>query len=227
MFKLRVSAWVATLFLSVGSAQAADLANLAPMSAAVPATLYNWGGFYVGVQGVYSYGDVDSAYVIASSGSIRTKGHGGGLHAGYNHQIANWVMGVEADIEASGADGSRTNIVAGRDTLEMQWSGSARARIGYAFDRTLIYSTAGVAVGSFENISRVRVLGVNIIDSDKNTHAGWTAGAGVEMALTQNMTMRAEYRYSAFGKKDYDLFLVSARNEPELHSTRIGLSYKF
>jgi outer membrane immunogenic protein len=81
--------------------------------------------------------------------------------------------------------------------------GSVRSRIGIAFDRFLIYGTGGVAFTGFNTTITdttgffTGVQGTNTTFS--NTRAGWTAGGGIEYAITDNWWVRAEYRYSNFG----------------------------
>jgi outer membrane immunogenic protein len=203
-----LGASAAALFLATaGTAMAADLPAVAPYQAVAPAGYYDWTGFYVGAQ---------AGYVFADSTAGDFDGFAGGVHAGYNHQINNWVFGIEADVEYSGADASAAGT-----TIEAEWLGSVRGRIGYAFDRVLVYGTGGVAFGGFD-VSTVAV------GSDSATHVGWTVGAGVEVAVTQNVTARAEYRYTDLGDKNYTLGGATVNlDADEIHAVRVGVSYKF
>jgi outer membrane immunogenic protein len=146
----------------------------------------------------------------------------GGAHVGYNHQFDAIVVGLEADIEATnvkGDDGGGGGIV---DEFEFEWMGSVRARLGYAFDRFLVYGTGGYAFmhGSSNN---------NLGESDSNTFHGWTVGAGGEYAITEVFSVRAEYRYTDFGSEvvSQPIGGYGMDVDPDLHAVRLGVSYHF
>ncbi len=209
----------ALLLATAGSAFAADLPYVAPYQAeaAAPAGYYDWTGFYVGAQAGYTWAD--------PSVGPNVDGFLGGVHAGYNHQMNNWVLGVEGDIEYSAADGSSVSPAGDRFKSELEWMGSVRARVGYAMDRTLVYATGGVAFGKVDAASTVGA----VTATDSNTHVGWTAGAGLEYAVTQNITTRAEYRYTDLGDKTYDFGAAGGAGKigVDSHAVRVGASYKF
>ncbi len=160
-----------------GSAFAADLSQ--PSYAAPPQTYapaaWSWSGPYAGLEGGYGW----------SSGTVSSQGWIGGGYLGYNVQTnQHLVVGVEGDLNAtskSGRDGSG-------NTLKNPWDGSFRGRVGYAWDRTLAYGTAGVAVGGLD------------YNGATATNAGWAAGLGVETAFTNNVTGRVEYRHTDLGR---------------------------
>ena len=99
-------------------------------------------------------------------------------------------MGVEGDITATGMSDT-----AGGVKVTNPWNGTLRGRAGYNWDRFLVYATGGLAVGEV----KTKAGGV----SDSNTNAGWTVGAGVEAAITNNVTARVEYRYTDLGSTSY------------------------
>ncbi|TPK96278.1 porin family protein [Mesorhizobium sp. B2-4-16] len=225
---------LATAFVltSVGMASAADINETLPVAAD-----YDWSGLYAGVHFGYAAGNSD--LLIAGSGgggtdlisSLDPDGFIGGIHVGFNHEMANrFVLGAEADIAYNDVDGLTT--LAGSGTLlksEIKWSGSARLRAGYAFDRTLPYLTVGVAAAKYEVTGITGTPSGNILLHDE-THVGWTVGAGVEHAFTDKWIARVEYRYSDFGNKDLSIAdgLATATNvDLKTHDLRVGLSYKF
>lgn len=180
MFSIRTfgaTAGASLLALIVGTSAsgAADISNYEPPPAApiyTPAPAFSWTGPYVGLTGGYGWG------------SANTDGWLGGAYAGYNFQTStNWVIGVEGDFTFTGKDGTEGGI-----TYENPWNSTVRARVGYAWDKYLLYGTGGVAFGKLES---------NQPTSDTKT--GWTIGAGVEAALTQNITGRLEYRHTDLG----------------------------
>ena len=118
--------------------------------------------------------------------------------------------------------------------------GSVRGRIGIAFDRALIYGTGGVALTGF-NTTIVDTTGFftgapGTNATFSNTRAGWTAGGGIEYAVTDNWWVRAEYRYSNFGNTTDFPFagalpfadsFVSLRHHLTENQVQAGLSYRF
>ncbi len=199
---------------------------------------FSWSGFYAGISGGYGAGNSD--LFIADSGvgevnaSLELDGVIGGIHAGGNHQLANgFVLGAEADLLSYALDGSTIfALITGGAGLgaeldgHVTWSGSARVRVGYAFDRTLPYITAGIAAAEYE-ATIVVITGDEGFSHDE-THVGWTVGAGIEHALTDNVLVRVEYRYSDFGSEPLVPDAI-AENGLSLraHDLRAGLSYKF
>ncbi len=242
----------------VSAASAADLPMraappAAPFIAAVP--VFTWTGFYVGGQVGYAWGEDDTRLFVGGTpvdlGALGVSldsdsdGFVGGVHAGYNYQIGSFVLGVEGDLEAAGIDGDVTVTspafpgASATVSNEINFQGSLRARVGVAFDRALIYATGGVAFANIDNTYSATVpagafVGVpagTYSESFEDTQWGWTLGAGVEYAFTNNLTARVEYRYTQFDNyRNTSTFLSpgdSAEQEPEFHTVRVGLSYKF
>lgn len=227
------------IFLSpVGLASAADISEGSPVAA------YDWSGLYAGVHFGYVAGK--SNFFIAGGGiggatdldlPLDPDGFIGGIHIGANYEMANrFVIGAEADLTYSNADGL-TPLDAGGggfSTLlksELKWSGAARLRAGYAFDRTLPYIAAGVAAAKYE-VTAIGAGGPSVIEIPfhDETHVGWTVGAGVEHAFTDRWIARVEYRYSDFGSKDLSIaagLLTETHVDLKTQDVRFGLSYKF
>ncbi len=103
-----------------------------------------------------------------------------------------------------------------------------RGRLGYAFDRTLLYTTAGAAIGQFE-YKYTNWPGVS--ETFNKTLAGFTGGAGVEHAVTDYLTLRAEYRFTAYPRFWNNSVIAfpgaSGTQHARNHAIRIGASYKF
>ncbi|MCY1248138.1 Outer membrane protein beta-barrel domain protein [compost metagenome] len=98
-------------------------------------------------------------------------------------------------------------------------NGSLRARVGVDLNPVLLYGTAGLAVGQ----AKGTVGGA----SDKNTMVGWTAGAGAETFVTDNITARVEYRYTDYGSKDFRMGGTNVSSGYDEHSVRVGMGVKF
>lgn len=146
------------------------------------------------------------------------------------------VLGVDADIAWSGADsGFETGanaagvpIPPNQHSVDIDYSGALRARLGYAFDRFLPYVAGGLAVARADFFYDHSADDASFSD----TIWGWTIGAGVEYAATNNLIVRAEYRFSDFGNGStsgqFPLFPAeSTRYELDSHDVRIGIAYKF
>ena len=215
------------------AASAADLPGRSAAVAPAPMfTVLNWTGFYVGAQIGYASERVTgtnatAALLLPDPGTTTPAGVVGGLHAGYNYQTGALVLGIEGDIEATGLSKSTlTSSLTRFHTAKADWQGSIRGRVGYAFDRALIYATGGVAFQELkESIGNV---GAAPYHSFSNQRAGWTLGGGLEYAVTNNWSVRAEYRYTDFGKST-NIGGINSGNisNARENAFRLGLSYKF
>jgi outer membrane immunogenic protein len=186
-----------------GSAFAADLRP--PPVYLPPPPVFTWSGLYMGGQIGYAWGSdpIEVASVFGPPNAFfndKPQGVIGGAHLGYNLQIAQWVAGLEGTVDGTSVEGSRTSA-GGFVTMSTREDvqGSIRARIGIAFDRFLIYGTGGAA---FTNMTNGYSLGFPFFqqETDTKTRSGWTVGGGLEYAVTNNWSIRAEYRYSDFGR---------------------------
>ena len=240
--KTRLLGLLAATALTIAGVSAASAADL-PMRAAPPAPIiaaapiFTWTGFYVGAQVGYGWNANDNDIVlptgfVVQSGDFGDSGDGflAGVHAGYNYQIGSFVIGVEGDVEGVFGDDDDDLVIVGPGGgvftnygfagNALDWQGSIRARAGFAFDRALIYATGGFA---FAGVSD----GFGVLGND-DTLTGWTLGAGIEYAFTNNLTTRLEYRYTNYDGGDNFFDNVSlGSNDIEFHTIRAGLSYKF
>jgi outer membrane immunogenic protein len=163
-------------------------------------------------------GPLDFSQKTRSQG-INSDGAFGGAQFGYNWQLAGvWVAGLEADIQASGLRGNFTRAAALlalslSAEQKLDWFGTSRGRLGYLItERILAFGTAGLAYGqtgesaNFFGNGTFRgattaihcVVGPPCLGGQgSNTLAGWTAGAGVEWAATNRVTVKFEYLHIA------------------------------
>jgi len=209
----------AAIALSAVPAHAAD--QTVDETAFTPAApiLYDWAGLYAGVSVGASFDAFDSRYGVPSvSRSFDPTGASGGVLAGVNFQNGSFVYGVEAD--ASFKLGDDTQVVAGIPmTAQNDWFSTLRGRAGYAIDNYLFYGTGGLAIGDVEVSGR----GGSVSD----TKVGWTLGAGVEAALTDNFTLRGEYLYTDLGTTDGTIAGSPFSTEFDSHTIRAGVTYTF
>lgn len=217
--------------LAVSTAHAAD-AVIDYQPAPVVYDSFNWTGFYVGGQVGYAFaGGTDLIYPEDEDYNydLDPRGFLGGVHAGYNHQLANGVvLGVEGDLNWARIDDSGASDDDYTSDYRIDWTGSVRGRVGYAIDRLMPYLTAGVAFGGF----RFTEFDDGVFDSSgRDNFVGWTVGVGAEYALTNNWSIRTEYRYTDFGSTDfqsnYDGGSFDYIADSKTHDIRIGASYKF
>jgi outer membrane immunogenic protein len=185
---IRLAAVSLALAVISGSAAAADLSPryAAPIVRAAPVYYagYNWTGFYLGINGGGGWGrsEWDGVDRFDISGGLI----GGTI--GYNWQFGHFVIGAEGDIDWSGITGTTTAFCPAGCTTRNHWLSTVRGRVGYAFDRFLPYFTGGLALGDI-NASRLLFPGGSI------TNAGWTIGAGLEVGILTNVSVKAEYLF--------------------------------
>lgn len=206
--------------------------------AAVP--VFTWTGFYAGLHAGYAWGENDlrsggvaPAVIAPFHAAIDADGGFFGAQAGYNVQFGNIVAGIEgdlawADINGTGGVGGRPS----RASFDIDWLGSIRGRLGVAFDRVLVYGTGGWAfAGADAHLSDVTVGGDN--RRSRDDLSGWVLGAGVETAITNNVTAKVEYLYTDFGRTNFNFGGVGgasdlqARGDLDTHSLKAGLNFKF
>ncbi|MGA2893339.1 MAG: outer membrane protein [Xanthobacteraceae bacterium] len=225
MMKKTVAACFAIAALvTAQGAVAADL-SVAPLyTKAPPAEVtqaYNWTGFYIGANGGGGWGH---SYWDANATGMHLSGAQVGGTAGFNWQYGHAVLGLEGDLDWSNLNGSKTSTLcpAGCSTSD-SWLSTVRGRVGYAFGGVLPYVTGGLAVGDI----RAGVPGFAVAST---TNAGWTAGAGLEVALPGNWSAKAEYLHVGLGRFDCGVDCGAAGVDNVLmHEdvVRAGLNYHF
>lgn len=197
---------------------------------------FTWSGFYIGGNVGYGWtsGDYDASIVpFESDGDL--DGFLVGAYAGAQHQFSNnVVLGVEVDVQYRDGDDDADITVFGTPIglavdSELNWTGSARLKAGYAMDRWLPYIAGGFAFADYD--ANVTAGGINLPFSDfGGTSVGWTLGGGAEYAFTDNLIFRAEYRYSDFGSEDavpLGFPYPGAEFDLDSHDVSLGVSYKF
>lgn len=218
--KRLIAAAAAATVLAATPALSADLYDpVAPVAPEVYGpTVFSWAGPYVGAQIGYGWGEA-SGRLKGNRRGIDTDGVIGGLYGGYNAQLTpNFVLGGEADISWSDVSGQRT-VTGTKFEARTDWQGTIRARAGAAFDRILVYGTGGIAFAGNNMKRQAR-------GSESQTHVGWTLGAGIEGAITENIVARGEYLYAGYGKENYNK--INAKDvDLDTNVIRAGVAYKF
>src|SRR5262245_51931728 len=196
----------ATTALSASLAAAAIAADLrpaykAPPPVAAPVPYNNWSGFYIGGHAGAGWSDnSDSAFV-------------GGGQIGYNWQFApNWLIGIEGDISGSTfSDSTSTTTmqdvggglilpVTESGNVDLNWLASIRGRVGYTWDRFLVYFTGGAAWANVDANASLSIqgLGTGATASASGTKSGWVLGGGGEWMFAPNWTVGVEYLHYDF-----------------------------
>jgi outer membrane immunogenic protein len=209
---------------------AASVLVLTAGAAEAQGTGYNWSGVYLGLQG--GFGGASSTIIGTEGGYYKRKldpsGGFGGAHLGWQWQTGMFVYGAEAEINASSMEESSDSSSQPGNFFktDIKWFGAANAKFGVAMDRVLLYGTAGVSAANIET-------GQNASTGDEfssgKTYVGWTAGAGMDFAVTNNLIAGLRYRYYDFGKQSYDVPapFLDRDQDVKLHTIAVGVSYKF
>lgn len=226
----------AVLLSSPIAASAADLAVKAPPVTPM-AAVYDWTGFYLGINGGYGWGSQDPLAVLTNRFDRSSFSMSGGVFggtAGAQIQKGHVVLGVEGDIDWANISGSGTmtptiagqaapitlNIASKTDAIA-----TARMRFGGAFDNLLVYGTAGAAFlhetanGTSVAGSPCGAAGVLPNCTGSIWRPGLAAGLGAEYAFANNWTVKGEY-----------LYIVGAGtgvSKDEINLFRVGVNMKF
>lgn len=227
----------------VPAAMAADLPSRRappPVYTPPPIPVFSWTGLYIGAQVGYEFGRSSGYSSVAATGAPRFSGGAspggviGGGHVGYLWSTqslpglgggflgSGGVIGVEGDVD--GSNYNSTYALGGITAYNRQnIQGSIRGRLGVAVDRVLFYATGGAAFGGLSN---TYFTGAGTTTYD-HTRVGWTAGGGIEYAVTNNVSVRAEYRYTDFGTVTDPVGALNVRRRETDNRVQAGVSYKF
>lgn len=215
---------------------------------------YDWSGGYAGVFVGWGHSRTTATDITGEEFGDNTPGAAlgltddgfvGGITAGYNFQNGSWVFGPE--LELGWASNDKTYIDPTDDDdgvyTEYGFFGAITGRVGYAANRTLFYGKGGIAFADMKNAGG-EFDGVGDEDSDgiwgfdgneagfgDEVRFGWTIGAGVEHAITDQWSIKGEYMFADFGSETYghvdgDMSLPFEFDN-KLHTVKIGLNYHF
>lgn len=234
----RILASAALTFALTAPALAADVVfeePAAPVADMAPVA-QDWTGFSVGVFGGGATGDAEFSGTLSAAGatafdSSKTDVDGllGGVQIGYDHQFGNAVLGARASIALTNIDNGDAVT-----TSELTYLGTAGVRAGVAIEKLLPYVHGGFAFGQTEQ--KTSDAGVDAAKLDKANHTGWTAGVGAEYALTQNVSIDAEYGYVDLGKENVytgnyttaaGTTALSVDEDLAFHTFKAGVNFRF
>lgn len=206
---------LASALAITSNAYAADLIIDEPVMAGVVDVSGNWDGPFVGVFGGYDW----VGYSEDNPFELDLEGWLLGVDAGVNFTVTDGIVaGLVGDIAWSNIEDENP---AGYNAY-VDWVGSLRGRIAFDGGAFLPYLTAGLAVA-----------GVTVDDTnnsngtDTGTHIGWTAGAGVEFAVSDSMSIDLLYRYSDYGTQTYNVGLADYDVSLTSSQVTVGLNLSF
>jgi outer membrane immunogenic protein len=233
---------------------------------------YNWSGVYLGVNAGGGFGTSSwtnapvttppGATTIltgppVSTGGFNVSGALAGATLGVNYQTGPYLVGFEGDIDWSGVQGSSSSaactglttgaavtlLAGGTCRTNLTWFGTARARLGYAFDRVLVFGTAGAAFGGFQAVIPNATFNGAVISGpiiNLPPQLGWTVGAGVEYAFTEAISAKVEYLFANLGTHacatpgtggcvatPFGVAPLSTVSLSSLNIVRVGANYRF
>lgn len=269
--------------LMTAAASAADLPRrAAPPPLVVPIEVFSWTGLYGGLQAGYAFTDrqtirttevngsgVDLFIDRIGAGAVSSEQQGfvAGGQAGYNYQVtpgSGLVLGVETDLAYTDLHktgrttgtlfgGPGGSLVTATTRQGLDFLGTVRGRLGYAFDRVLVYGTGGFAYGNVRTessatfqVSSIPTLDLYACGIDR-VETGFAYGGGIEFALpvesvlnvfrASAVTLKLEYLHYDLGKRTVALINSSGFSRPTVDAVarfrsegdivRIGLNYKF
>lgn len=193
MKKIAIAAATLVAIVLGGPISAADMPARGPVYKAAPAPVFDWTGFYVGAHAGYGWENGSDA-----SGFV------GGLQVGYNWQLSrNWVFGIEGDISGTDINDATLGI-----PVHVDYLASIRARLGYTWDRMMLYGTGGWGY------ARVGSLGFH------QTGDAYVLGLGLEWMFSNNWSARAEFLHYEFDDNGLP-------GNAYAQAFRLGVNYRF
>ncbi len=216
-----------------------------------PDNAFSWPGFYGGAN--IGYGTNPSYVYIAPASSaaqmiaddipqslnIQSMGFLGGGGIGYNWQIQQIILGVETDLDYAQVGGANATTLSnvGEYTTSVHknisWLGTFRARVGQlASDNMLVYLTGGLGYGGTKlafdarQINAPCATGLCATNSTTQTDTGWTAGGGVEYAVSQHIAFKTEYLYVDLGNSRINNSNFQVDSAFKNNIIRVGANYK-
>jgi len=209
----------------------------------------NLGSFYVGINGGGSFGASNNLTLsnsrdpsLADIGQFYRDSGFGGVQLGYTSAGFGWgnrvVFGLETDFQGAGIDSSLTRADLNYDfrpaffdaSQSIDFFGTVRVRIGYAFDRALVYATGGWAYGDVQTTVNIN-HGFNNFKSDA-VDTGYVVGGGVEYRFAPCWSAKVEYQYIDLGTQtitgvasDGSVDYLNVYNN--FSTVKVGINYHF
>src|SRR5262249_7744478 len=171
----------------------------------------------------------------ATGATFNTDNNGfiGGGQVGFNYQINNFVFGVEGDIDATSLNKTGPGVVTGIGTLQASastdWVATLAGRIGFAFDRWMIYAKGGGAW--VQNSATLTNLTTGASISGSNPNSGWVAGVGAEWAFAGPWSAKIEYNHIELDNWSTPATVIAAGDRfnvsRDIDMVKFGINYRF
>jgi outer membrane immunogenic protein len=237
--KRLIVASVGILALGVPAASAADIRRPVYQAPPLPIPIFRWTGCYIGGHAGGGWGH--KTWSDPFLGGLEFSSHDvsgwlAGGQTGCDYQIGAALFGVEGQYSWANLKGESVDTLSAgtlSDHTRVEALGSITARLGYAWDRTLLYLKGGAAFARDKYHSTDLTIGGATFAETKETHWGWTIGTGIEYAFATNWSAKAEYNYMDFGTRGVG-FVDTITGIPftvdinqHLHAAKLGINYRF
>jgi outer membrane immunogenic protein len=219
--------------IALGAAAPANAADIRlPVKAAPPAyvqTYYNWTGFYIGGHVGYGWADFTDPLIGGVTAGVKPAGMIYGGQVGFNYQLGSWVFGIEGEYSGTDIKESQGIVGLASSDIKLKHIYNVAGRIGYAFDRTMLYGKFGGAWTEEEY--NFTLLGGAATGNVSRT--GWLAGIGLEYAFWGNWSAKIEYNYMDMGNKNVvlattgGLVATPANIDLTVQTIKAGINYRF
>jgi outer membrane immunogenic protein len=225
----------AVSLVALGAAAPAVAADLAARpytkAPAMVAAIYDWSGFYIGINGGGASGRTtwdQLAPLVGREGSHDATGGTVGGQVGYRWQSGQWVFGVEGQGNWADFTGDNTSsLLAQRNRTKIDSFGLITGQIGYAWNNVLVYAKGGAAVVGVKNEVFSTATG-GLLASNSDTRWGGTVGAGLEYGFAPNWSVGVEYNHIFLSDKDVTFAgLKTDSIKQDVDMGLVRLNYKF
>jgi outer membrane immunogenic protein len=225
---------VALVALGLTQASAADLAPRYTKAPPMIAAVYDWTGFYIGVNGGGGWGR-DRFSTTTGAVDVNTSGGLAGGQVGYNWQTGAWVLGLEADGDWANIKGTST-CAAGLFVCSSnaRTLASFRGRIGYAVNNVLFYGTGGAGYGNIRETAASIATGLPAVGASgvfNSDRWGYAAGAGIEWGFTPNWSAKVEYMHYGLGSDTAPATTLhptlNVTNRVDIDTVKVGVNYRW
>ncbi|WP_208431384.1 outer membrane protein [Bartonella doshiae] len=192
-------------------------------------------GFVGGIYAGFNF-DIDSGFVIGADTDVVLSNKKDTKDIDWLKQNVSRSLEDEEDIpilrNMKNNRALYSSVKAMQHTLEQKWAGATRVRVGFSIERLLPYIAGGVAYTQVKNAfvdaegaTRREMNISDLLHDEEKMMIGFTLGGGIDFSMTDNVILRAEYRYSDFGKKKF----ANERIEIgyKTNDFRVGVAYKF
>jgi outer membrane immunogenic protein len=175
---------------------------------------------YTGIIGGGAIASSQHTFVDQSfdTGQFATRGGLLGGTVGFSYTTGSWLLALENDLEWTNANGAFGPTGSAFST-RLDWLYNFRARVGYSFDRFVPYIAFGPSFGGLSSTATIPGVGMQ---SAQETRSGWTLGAGIDIAISQNWNARVEYLFDCLGSTTQfsidNIYFMG-------HFVRAGLNY--